>query len=282
MALKTLLLTTDFSAEARKAYRCAAELARRFECTIHVVYVREALPPLFPESDKVTSVKQAEEELSAELSREAAFRGLPVQTHVLTQQSPFEALKRFVEEKKVDLLVMASCGRTGVEYFLLGSFAERVVHTSRVPVLVVRGLLAEGAVTPPRELLVPFDFSEASRAVLPAVRFLIAQFNLHATFLFVHEPLPSQLSWFQRFLEALRSAPKRVEELFGELVSKESLSGAHLESLEGNPALKIIERAETMGADLIVIGTQVTLGSVAQKVTRKASCSVLTVPSTSA
>ena len=75
------------------------------------------------------------------------------------------------------------------------------------------------------------------------------------------------------------SPVETTEQHFTELKQNE-LSGidVDLESCQGVPAVEIVHRARDTEADLIVIGTHDTLGSVAQNVTRQAHCPVLTVP----
>jgi nucleotide-binding universal stress UspA family protein len=45
---------------------------------------------------------------------------------------------RIAEDEKIDVIVMGSIGKTGLEKFLMGSVAEKVVHNSKLPVLIVR------------------------------------------------------------------------------------------------------------------------------------------------
>jgi Universal stress protein UspA and related nucleotide-binding proteins len=45
---------------------------------------------------------------------------------------------RIAEDDKIDVIVMGSIGKTGLEKFLMGSVAEKVVHDSKLPVLIVR------------------------------------------------------------------------------------------------------------------------------------------------
>ena len=52
--------------------------------------------------------------------------------------NPVDEINRFVDEKKVDLIVMGTHGRTGLQHLLVGSVAERVVRTATCPVLTVR------------------------------------------------------------------------------------------------------------------------------------------------
>ena len=56
----------------------------------------------------------------------------------LWSTAPARRLGRYVEEHGIDLVAMGTHGRTGVERYLLGSVAERLIRTSSAPVLTVR------------------------------------------------------------------------------------------------------------------------------------------------
>jgi nucleotide-binding universal stress UspA family protein len=52
--------------------------------------------------------------------------------------SPADEIRRFAEAERVDLVVMATHGRTGLEHIVMGSVAERVVRLCTMPVLTVK------------------------------------------------------------------------------------------------------------------------------------------------
>jgi nucleotide-binding universal stress UspA family protein len=54
------------------------------------------------------------------------------------QGHPAEQIMKLAEEQSVDLIVMGTLGRSGIEKFLLGSVADKVIRNSRIPVLTVR------------------------------------------------------------------------------------------------------------------------------------------------
>ena len=64
--------------------------------------------------------------------------GLTVVTEVV-EGNPHEEILEFVAEHDIDMVVMGTHGRTGLDRALMGSVAERVVRRSPVPVLTVRG-----------------------------------------------------------------------------------------------------------------------------------------------
>ena len=58
---------------------------------------------------------------------------------VLLEGHPSKEIIDFAENNDIDLIVMGTLGKTGLDRFLMGSVAETVVRNSKVPVLVVRG-----------------------------------------------------------------------------------------------------------------------------------------------
>ena len=97
----------------------------------------------------------------------------PENCHVRTGHA-YEEICNLARELKIDLIVLASRGNTGLKRIVLGSTAERVVRFSPCPVLVVRqrkrkgtvdlGLVTSGKKFRIRKILAPVDFSQCSMA----------------------------------------------------------------------------------------------------------------------
>lgn len=68
---------------------------------------------------------------------EEQANGMDVRKWIIEGQPAKEILK-LAEEESVDLIVMGTLGRSGIEKFLLGSVADKVIRGSKIPVLVVR------------------------------------------------------------------------------------------------------------------------------------------------
>ena len=276
MKLENLLVTTDFSPESKKAYGCAAELSRKFGSTLHLAHVEDALPPIFSDVSAESYFAELEAAVRDE-AKDPAFEGVQVAPHLLRSREPFEALKKLEQKEGIDLVVTATHGRTEIERFLLGSFAERVVRTSVVPVLTFRKTETQPAFEP-KSVLVPIDFSEQSMGVLSAIRFLASGFGCRFTLLYVEEPRRERVPFTTRLRELLSDSPKRVEDRFAKLKEDElGETDVTLAKREGVPYVEIVRHAKETGADLVLISTHGVLGSVAQNVVRDAPCSVLTM-----
>ena len=161
----TILFPTDGSEGAEAALKHATDAAKRHGATLHVLFVaqRQIGPHSgmvgeehddVERSDMVGEEHEAqstgmtktgpdlsvvEEQGQAIVGRVAESVGgaVPVETAVL-RGNPHERIIDYVDENGVDLIVMGTHGRTGVDRYLLGSVTERVVRTADVPVLTVR------------------------------------------------------------------------------------------------------------------------------------------------
>jgi len=72
------------------------------------------------------------------IQKKAKEAGLVCETVYLSGESPADGIVKVAEEKRCDLIFMASHGRTGISGALLGSVTRKVLGNSKVPVLVYR------------------------------------------------------------------------------------------------------------------------------------------------
>jgi nucleotide-binding universal stress UspA family protein len=145
IALKHLLLATDFSEPSAAALDYAKAFADAFDATIHVLHVVEdlaahawttevyvaALPGVHEELER-----QARARLDAVFSAEELTR-FRVRLE-LRLGSPFVEIVRYARDQQIDLIIMGTHGRGPIAHVLLGSVAERVVRKAPCPVLTVR------------------------------------------------------------------------------------------------------------------------------------------------
>lgn len=133
-----ILVPTDGSPEADVVLDHAAALAATHDAEVHAIYVIstagytslptdagiEGLGPLLADQGE-QALDRAEEHIE-EVER------------VLVEGSPGEEITAYADSEGCDLVVMGTHGRGGIDRLLLGSVAERVVRTSKTPVLTVR------------------------------------------------------------------------------------------------------------------------------------------------
>jgi len=122
----TILLPTDGHPRTPQAIEHALNVAELADATVHLISVET---PEVTEAEARAAVDAADDM--------AADRGIPTRTTVLAGR-PYEEILEYAQRIGVDLIVMGTQGRSGLDRFMLGSVTERVLRTSDVPVLAVR------------------------------------------------------------------------------------------------------------------------------------------------
>jgi nucleotide-binding universal stress UspA family protein len=147
MAIRNVLVPTDFSAHSAQALEHAIELAKPLSATIHLLHsywvaISVGSPDLFvlpaDFSERLRSAAQAELE---QLEKRVVQAGVACKSHVMLIP-PFSAILDLAESLPADLIVMGTQGRTGLKHVLLGSVAERTVRLAPCPVLTVKAKTA--------------------------------------------------------------------------------------------------------------------------------------------
>lgn len=302
-SIRSILVPTDFSKMSTKAIKAAAGLARHFTASVHLAHVRPLeyaagfsapAPPLVPFSFPVYE-RNGEKEIVNELNVLARDSGVSSATcHVLHGGAPFDQICALAQEIPADLILMPTHGHTGLKHVVLGSTAERVVRHSPCPVWVVRERKAQSKTGPRlsvKKILVPVDFSECSYQGLQYAIGFASEFGakiilLHATYLgYIYSSEGTALYDVRGLQKAARENSERQMRKF--------IRGAKFGSVkyetaftDGSPGLDICAFAKSHNIDLIITSTHgrtglkhVLIGSVAEQVVRRATCSVLVVPS---
>ena len=289
--LRSIMVPLDGSELAEQALPVAIALARRASAILRLVRVHEP-PPLRPGTPRAAEIDEAlrsgEARYLDELVRRIDLAGAAA-TPAVIDGDPAESIGRHALDERMDLIVMATHGRTGVSRAWLGSVADVVVRHAGVPVLLVRpGEQAVGlAAAPPfTRLLVPLDGSERAEAALePAVR-LATLFGAGLTLLRVVEPVvaipptygyPAPATMLDQ--ELFQSLVERADNYLVGTAARLRLEHPSLDvRTEVRPAEHvargILARARPPEVDLVVMSTRgrgasrLFVGSVADKVLR--------------
>ena len=149
---KNILVPLDESALAERALPVAKDLAGRLEATLHLLVAVEQQAELFSGPDSVTAsqydmkgirnsteaqVKNARNYL-AKIAGASQAEGLNVRTEVREAAAP-ESIKSYAADHEIDLIVMSTQGRGGIQRMLVGSVTDRVIRSVRIPILVIPG-----------------------------------------------------------------------------------------------------------------------------------------------
>jgi len=136
----TIVLPTDGSAGIERVVEHAGKLARVHDATIRALYVVDATTftglPMETSWDGVRQVLESEGETALEGVERLAPDDVAVETATV-EGTPSTEIVRYTREQPVDVVVMGTHGRGGIDRLLLGSVAERVVRKSAVPVVTV-------------------------------------------------------------------------------------------------------------------------------------------------
>ena len=134
-----VLLPTDGSGGMERVIDHAAELARVHEATLEALYVVDTASltdlPMESSWDGLTAALEQEGETALE-AIEQRVQDVDVRATMI-QGSPSRDIVAFATDQDCDLIVMGTHGRAGVDRWILGSVAERVVRASTIPVLTV-------------------------------------------------------------------------------------------------------------------------------------------------
>ncbi len=173
LAIKNIVVATDFSECSDAAVAYARALAGQFGGRLHVLHCVEFIGAADVAGIGVysTSAPDVLQELEADaydrLSRLFSARDrdeLCVKTIVTSNAPPAAAIVDYAAHEEIDLIVVGTHGRRGLSHLLLGSVAERVVRDAPCPVLTVRH--------PQRGVVVANHTADASVAQQPRLEVL--------------------------------------------------------------------------------------------------------------
>jgi universal stress protein A len=143
--IKSILAPTDFSEHSEMALRYACQIAERLGSELRLLHVLSEIVPAGPEpmlmpvmpTEYYSESEQKAGEMLDHLLDPAWGRPASVITAV-EWGSPVETIVAHALDNRVDLIVIATHGRTGLSHVLLGSVAERIVREAPCPVLTIR------------------------------------------------------------------------------------------------------------------------------------------------
>ncbi len=142
---KKIVVPLDGSAFAESALPHAKTLAQG--CAVEKLILLRVVSPIIKD---VKDIMDAESVHAAEQKREADAKkylekaaadlikaGVPVETELVIDGEPADMILEYAAEKKVDLIIMSTHGRTGIKKWVFGSVANKVLVNSSIPVLMV-------------------------------------------------------------------------------------------------------------------------------------------------
>jgi nucleotide-binding universal stress UspA family protein len=288
ITLKNILLLTDFSEPSGSALPFAAAIGRAYGSVVHALHVLQPYACTYLTPEVATTLLDDEEDRAkAEMQRvEADLTGLPRETMIERGGAVWPVLSKVLKEHEIDLIVLGTHGRTGLQKVLLGSSAEEVFRRARVPVVTIGPGVRNGAHSGGRFRCVLFatDFNAVS-TVAGAYAVSLAQENQARLVLLHILSKPGQNKAGRSGGLSIAEAMHQLHEIVppdAELWCRPEAMVRH-----GDPAEQILSTANQCGADLIVLGvrgldalTGVATNlnrAIAYEVVALAPCPVLTV-----
>jgi len=290
IALKNILVATDFSRLSDRAMDYALSFARRYDSTViaaHVIspalYATPSTASLYGAMDPLPYLDGVRRELKHrldELATNAEDSGVKC-IPKLVEGGINEQLRAIAEVSDVDLIVIGTNGAERWERLVMGSVAESMAHNAKCPVLTVgpRVFRRPKFEASFKHIIYATDFSADSAHAAPYAISLAEEYNAKITLVHVlppelrtHNDRDALLEFFRRQLE--------------KVVPQEAQAWCEPEFVleYGGSGEAIVELAEERAADLIVLGTRkarVTVltyfkSGVAYQVMCRAECPVLT------
>jgi nucleotide-binding universal stress UspA family protein len=274
---KKMLVPLDGSQITEIVLPYARELAGRLDLELTLLHVCE---PHRSESQFVCQayIEHVAEMLEKQAREVQAKTGAPqeakaVEAHVeVAVGYPAERILGYAEENEVDLILMATHGRSGVRRWVLGSVVDKVLRASNVPVWLVRADVPEEIVHdkwPERTMLVPLDGSKFAESVLPHVETLAKQRGADLVNIvllrvfaepYVNADYPEStmnLTWQEHVARIRKHFKQEAAQYLAEVQKRLSNTGLKVRSevLMGNPAHEIIRYAHKNRPNLVVMAT---------------------------
>jgi nucleotide-binding universal stress UspA family protein len=147
-APKKILVPTDFSEFSDNALAQAVDIAGQHKSTIYLVHVLDVvkecaadycLPADILAAMREEGIKSAREMIRQQIEKLGKTDGIEVISDVREGAPIYEEILAEQKARGIDLIVIASHGRTGLLHHLMGSVADKVTRGATCPVYLVRG-----------------------------------------------------------------------------------------------------------------------------------------------
>lgn len=284
--IENILFATDFSTGSDAALPYATAVARRYHSMLYVVNVVPPVPHDFIPPDPIPAAHVSTEKMRLFVSTDL-LQGIAHKEYV-ENGAVTEVLHEFADKWKIDLIVLGTHGRRGLQKLLLGSVAEDIFRHAPCPVMTI-GPQVIHRMGPEdlRHILYATDFGEDAGRALPYALSLAEEHHAKLTLLHAAPPEPDVVQLWDA-LPAIEKAEAqaRAEAELRRLIPEDAALVTHPDyQIEfGDPASVIVNTANRIDADVIVLGVKRPMplsthlhSGTAYRVVCEAQCPVLTV-----
>lgn len=292
IALRNVLIATDFSPCSERALLHAVAAAHHFGSTLHLVHiVHPAMFSICP-PEAYMGITEAEnlalnlaladtQKMVADVLHRTHCEDVQYRTYARLG-APGEMLRSIIEREHIDLAVVGTHGRTGLRKIVMGSVAEDVFRHASCPVLTVGPYSWRSAPQSIRlgHVLFPTDLSAESASALPFVMAIAAEFGANLTMLHVIERLEGEAAHDRlRVVAALEEQMRQIASGVEPMPPKTTFQVEF-----GDIAEVVMQAATGLEVDLIAFGLKPPSTYVdrlpwmnAYKIVCEASCPVLSL-----
>ncbi|AXC13048.1 Universal stress protein family [Acidisarcina polymorpha] len=249
IVMERILVPIDFSDISERALDYAKGIARYYGSKIFLAHVDRPINPVAPAEGiwiDEAAEQQRVEEMLEEYGAELRSEGLRAQSISLCG-TVREQIPALASNERVDLIVLGTHGRRGVERVLFGSESEAVLRNTKCPVLIVGPAAPSAGETAwhPKDIICASDLDPASTASA-AYAFLLARaYKSRFTLLYVEESEKKNGAGVEPFKKALKAFLPEAQEATGALF---------IETAKGSVSSAIVNLAKDQHSDLIVMG----------------------------
>lgn len=272
-----ILVPTDMSEFATLALRYGVLFQEKLGSALTLLYADETHFPVdlldVPMGYYLDNAPASKQKLHEKL-REYGDTHVPAGAETLVvQDAPARAIATAARDLGADLVIMGTHGRHGWRRALLGSVTEAALHDLEVPLLTVAPALIEAKdKISLRTIVCPVNFTRVARESLRRACALAEAFGAELHLIYIAEGFDE-------------SRKPQIEAAFEQWVDPHvKCSYKPLVTTKGDPAERVLEIADELKADLLVIGAQhkrfyeaTIIGTTTERMTRFAHCPVLTV-----
>jgi nucleotide-binding universal stress UspA family protein len=308
---RKMLVPLDGSKLAEETLPYVRELAGRLDLDLDFLYVGDPrMSQMTPMNqiyvDKMAdSVRAQIQKIQNTTVGKETIRPIEVKSKLVTG-NPADEILKYAEENKIDIIMMATHGASGVRRWALGSVAYQVLHASKIPVWLVRSGIPQETIYdkwPSRTIMVPLDGSKLAEAALPHAEAVAKQRGaqvIEVLLLCVYAPSQLLTGYFYQTNyppiaplnltdyvkeendRAKESCEKYLKEIADRLIAKGIR--VRTQAVMGEAAEEIIKYANKNPFQLIVMASHgrsglshLAFGSVAEKVLLEANVPIFLV-----
>lgn len=283
VGIRNVLIATDFSRQSKDIISSGIDLSRSYGAHSLILYVLPRDEFMLAGYEAFAAARDAARRDLLELERELHCKYSTEEGRdydlLITEGEPAEAVLECARERKADMIVIGTHGRSGLTKMLLGSVAERIFRHSDIPVLTIGPYAHHTVRFAPNRIFAPVDFTPASRASASYACQLAREHNAEVLLLHVIEHPDSES------LADVECLKRGVEQSLAELVHGEiEPSRVKVMAQIGRVVPCVLNAASDYKADLMVLGVHTYPGLVnrfrwqlAYDLVRQAACPVLSV-----